>query len=242
MKKTYKDTDPLLRFIRMADRAIGRIFLVFLAAVAAFAIYAMLDLHQLTSRGAADAAPLHDCDKLLKTNPDFCGWLTLEGSRISQPVVQGKDNWEYLDKDFYGKYYAGGSLFLDSRNNRHFQDEYNIIYGHNMDGGAMFGNLDLYEDRNFFERHSRGLMETVRGNYKLTVFAVMKTDAYGIVFAPGRMTEDLKKMIRKQAICYRKTAFFSSDRVLALTTCTDTMDDSRTAVFCRMRPERSDEK
>ncbi len=32
-------------------------------------------------------------------NPDVCGWLTLDHTKIDYPVVQGTDNFEYLEKD-----------------------------------------------------------------------------------------------------------------------------------------------
>ena len=33
-------------------------------------------------------------DELLKINPDVIAWLTIDKTRIDQPVVQGKDDLE----------------------------------------------------------------------------------------------------------------------------------------------------
>ena len=36
--------------------------------------------------------------ELKAMNPDVCGWLTLDHTKIDYPVVQGTDNFEYLEK------------------------------------------------------------------------------------------------------------------------------------------------
>lgn len=35
-----------------------------------------------------------------------------------------------------------------------FSDLYNIIYGHNMNNGSMFGSLNKYKDEGFWKRTS----------------------------------------------------------------------------------------
>lgn len=40
-------------------------------------------------------------------------WLTIDDTKIDYPVMQGKDNTEYLNKDPYGDYALAGSIFLD---------------------------------------------------------------------------------------------------------------------------------
>ena len=36
--------------------------------------------------------------ELKAMNPDVCGWLTLDHTKIDYPVVQGTDNFEYLER------------------------------------------------------------------------------------------------------------------------------------------------
>ena len=52
----------------------------------------------------------------MKLNKDVVGWITIFDTHISYPVVQGKDNQEYLNKDVFGKFSFSGSIFLDYRN------------------------------------------------------------------------------------------------------------------------------
>ena len=66
---------------------------------------------------------------------DMAGWITIDGTDIDYPVMQGKDNNAYLNTDPFGNYSLTGSIFLDSRSSPDFSDEYSVIYGHHMDYG-----------------------------------------------------------------------------------------------------------
>ena len=86
-------------------------------------------------------------DDLQRINPDVCAWVTMDGTKIDGPIVQGDDNEEYLNKDVYGEYSLAGTLFLDTRCSRDFRDFNELIYGHHMEKHAMFGDRDLYLKR-----------------------------------------------------------------------------------------------
>lgn len=79
--------------------------------------------------------------ELKAMNPDVCGWLTLDHTKIDYPVVQGTDNFEYLEKDVLGNPSVAGSIFLDAKSDRNFHDFYTVIMGHHMQGRKMFGIL-----------------------------------------------------------------------------------------------------
>ena len=85
----------------------------------------------------------HSFSQLMRINPDTVAWLTMDGTHIDHPVVRSADNFDYLDRSFEGKYYAGGTLFMD-KGDRDPGDPYCIIHGHHMAGGAMFGDLNKY--------------------------------------------------------------------------------------------------
>lgn len=75
--------------------------------------------------------------------PDVREWLIIPGTNVDYPVLQsGKENPEfYLRRNYRGEYNINGSLFLQW--NCPAEDGLNrIIYGHNMNSGAMFGNLE----------------------------------------------------------------------------------------------------
>ena len=54
-----------------------------------------------------------DFDVLKKINPDVVSWITIPGTNIDYPVLQGKDNNQYLHKDMEGKDSSAGAIFLD---------------------------------------------------------------------------------------------------------------------------------
>ena len=178
----------------------------------------------------------HDFNELLEINPDTVAWITLDGTNIDYPVVKGKDNFEYLDKSFTGEFSAGGTLFLDSGNSRDFTDDYNIIHGHHMTNGKMFGDLDKFLDKPFFDAGRTGTLLTPKYDYDLNVIAVGEYDAYdGIVYTAGG-SPPLDKILRESL--YSSASLDEVDRVLALSTCVGDMSDSRIVVFCRMLNKR----
>ena len=96
--------------------------------------------------------------ELMKLNKDVVGWITIFDTHISYPVVQGKDNQEYLNKDVFGKFSFSGSIFLDYRNACDFTDSYSIIYGHHMEYGAMFGDVVEFKNDDYFQEHKTGAL------------------------------------------------------------------------------------
>lgn len=92
-------------------------------------------------------------DELLKINQDTIGWIRFspEPSIISYPIVQGKDNEEYLHKTFSAKENTLGAIFLNVDNNPNFSDKNSIVYGHRMRDGSMFRHIQDYDDKAFWE-------------------------------------------------------------------------------------------
>ena len=122
--------------------------------------------------------------QLKKKNPEVCAWVSIYGTGIDYPVVQAKDNEKYLKTDAEGEYSLAGAIFMDKDNDKHFTDFNTIIYGHNMAGNAMFGDISDYKDESFFLGHLTGnlYMEPYPGgegrDYGLKVLAFTEADAY----------------------------------------------------------------
>ena len=115
---------------------------------------------------------------LESVNADYRAWLTVYDSGIDYPVMQGPNDLYYAYHDIYGKESLTGSLYLAADNAPDFSDSYNLVYGHHMDNGAMFGALDLFRDQDYFDSHREALLITPSGVYDVTFFAVASTDAY----------------------------------------------------------------
>lgn len=176
----------------------------------------------------------HSFSQLLEVNPDTVAWITLDGTHIDHPVVRSADNFDYLDKSFEGKFYAGGTLFMD-KDNRSPEDPYCIIHGHHMAGGAMFGDLCKYLDKGFFDENCGGELLTPEYDYDIRVIASGVFNAYDRnVFRPGD-TVPLRYAVDK-AVNIRSIS--EPAHVLALSTCLDEMTDERAVVFCELTNKR----
>lgn len=112
---------------------------------------------------------------LIAENADCVGWLSVDGTNISYPVMHTpSDPQKYLRRNFYGKYSQSGVPFLDGRCD--LQSSNLIIYGHNMRNGTMFSDLKRYVDRDFLNAHRTVKFETADGVQTFIVTEVLKTN------------------------------------------------------------------
>ncbi len=122
-----------------------------------------------------------DWDSLKAQNPDIVAWIVFD-PEVDYPVVQGKDNNEYLHKSFYGKYSFSGCLFLSSLNKKDWSDRNNIIYGHNMDNGSMFGYNNKYYSKDYAKEHPYVYIYTPKGEYIYAISRDMITEDAGSAY------------------------------------------------------------
>lgn len=112
---------------------------------------------------------------LIAENADCIGWLSIDGTNISYPVMHTpSDPQKYLRRNFYGKYSQSGVPFLDGRCD--IRSTNLIIYGHNMRNGTMFSDLKRYVDGDFLNAHRTVEFETADGVQTFTVTEVLKTN------------------------------------------------------------------
>lgn len=221
------------RMWRTINKWIDRILLSVLLFLMVFVGSGLIDEIRFLREGTG-GIKYHSFAQLLEINPDTAAWLTMDGTHIDNPVVRSRDNFDYLDKGFDGKYYAGGTLFLDKDVNS-FEDRYCIIHGHHMAAGAMFGDLARYLEPGFFEENMSGILLAPDYDYDLTVFAAGVFDAYdGNIYKTG---EAVPASYIKENAANQRTAD-DPCHVLALSTCFDDMTDKRIIVFCSMTNKR----
>ncbi len=117
----------------------------------------------------------HNIQALIAENSDCIGWLSIDGTNISYPVMYTpSDPQKYLRRNFYGKYSQSGVPFLDERCS--LESTNLIIYGHNMRNGTMFADLKKYVDNDFLNAHRTVKFETADGIRYFTVTNVLKTN------------------------------------------------------------------
>ena len=186
-----------------------------------------------------DSVPLTG-STLAAVNSDYRAWLTLDNTIVDYPVMQAENDVYYASRDIYGESSLTGSIYLSAGNSGDLSDTYNIIYGHHMDANIMFGALDQYLTRSYFDSHRTGVLVASSGLYDLRVFAVLRTDAYDeTVYAPGNNVAAIISYLRNpgagaQTLILDDAAAAGAQRVVALSTCENLETDGRIVVFATM--------
>ena len=198
------------------------------------------DLMKLKPVKGEDTNP--SLQDLQKINADVCAWLTVDDTGIDYPVVRGKDDMEYINKDVYGDFALSGAIFLQSANQPDFSDPYNLIYGHHMSNGAMFGDVVEFADEEYFATHQTGTLYLPEKTCSITFFACVETDAmdsqiYGYITEPdvtGQM-QQLLQYVQEQAVQYRDIGVTPQDSVIALSTCAESATNGRVILLGKLQ-------
>lgn len=246
------------RFILKAANSFLSLIVVFSLSVAGlYAAYALWDNNRIYSAARdvqADMIKIKPVveeeggasfEELLAINPDVCAWVTLDNTRVDYPVLQGETNLTYINRDVYGSFALAGSIFLDCRNDKNFSEPYSLLYGHHMENSGMFGDLDLYKDKAFFEENTTGMLILPDRAYELEIFACLMTKASDdYIFAPDRWQADIDGLIayaeengmHLNKECIEKLGQMENPQVLAFTTCATEFTDARTIILAVMEP------
>ena len=114
---------------------------------------------------------------LKEKNPDFWGWIKIDDTALSYPVMHTPEEPEYyLRRDFEGVYSLRGVPFLDARCYDGCGNY--IIYGHYMKDGTMFGSLQAYAKPAYCEAHPTITLNTATGCADYTVMAAFYSQVY----------------------------------------------------------------
>lgn len=204
------------------------------AEKAAFSSYDLSQYRPQVENG--EPATLEDVEEI---NPDSRAWITIYGTHIDYPVTQGRDDLEYVNKDIYGKTSPTGSIYLTSQNNSDFSDPYNLMYGHHMDNGAMFGDVDAFQDAGFFNSHTKGILVTKDQVYDLELFGAVEDYAYNkTIYNPKRTGLAITDFVAANAVQKRNVGNIS--KVLALSTCDYGRTNGRDLAFFKVTPHEGD--
>lgn len=188
---------------------------------------------------------------MLDINSDYKGWLTIYGTQISEPVVQGETNETYLRTNINGEHAEAGTLFLDETTDLS-QDGNLIIYGHKMNDGTMFGTLDKFEDEEFFDNNGTVCWESEKGKEYYQIFALLVLPGYST--APDfidlqawnnvldeEQTADMLNTIADRASIFRGESFnLEKDKYLFLVTCDYSISNGRLVLVGRRLSKKSE--
>ena len=178
-------------------------------------------------------------ENLATQNKDYRGWLTIDGTKIAYPVMQDGDELYYAYHDMYGNSSLTGSIYMSAYNKADLSDDYIVIYGHHMDSRGMFGDLDKFLDKDFFDNNTGGSFTCLSGSYKLELWAVVLTDAYeDSVYDVGSLGfNDVVEFVNRYSRYIRPSALTNAKKIIALSTCRDTTTNGRLVVYFTLKEE-----
>lgn len=232
--------------ICVAEWILNKLMLIFFSVILLYGIYAVWDSVQIDRLADASQYEMYRPDdkmglsfeKLQKMNPEVFGWITISNTHIDYPLVQAENNHKYINTDAEGNFSLAGSIFLDYRNKKDFSDVNNIIYGHHMRRKKMFGELELFQDAKYFEKHRNGKLYYEGKWHKIELFAFLKVDANDpMIYNTNLKSEESQEYlnyIKRKSQNFKESDFKKQERFVTLSTCTSTTANGRYIVVARI--------
>ena len=169
----------------------------------------------------------YDFDKLKKINSDVVGFIEVDNTYVSYPIVKSDNNSYYLNHSFEKEINAMGSIFLDYRNDLDNLSKNNIIYGHGRLDNTMFGSLNnLLDSSNLDSKESYYItLSTPNSIMTFKIFSVYTIPKEGYYiktyFSSNKYFKEFLETIMKRSIYNFNTDVSTNDKILTLSTCKD---------------------
>lgn len=173
-----------------------------------------------------------------KLNPDYIFWISITDTAIDYPVVQGKDNDFYLINNFYKENSISGTIFLDFKNDPS-KDRNLILYGHNMRNGSMFSGINIFKEKEFFDKGTIKITNE-NGEKIYEVFSVFVEDTNKITLKNNFANENeyIEYInILKEKSYYSKDINNNFHSIITLYTCSYEFNNARTIVCATLKED-----
>ena len=237
--------------IRLANRIVDVSVLISIMSLVVVGSYAMWDSKQVYQTADTKRYEIYkptaeasggSFEELQEINPEVFAWLTVYGTNIDHPVVQGPDNMKYVNTNAEGQYSLSGAIFLDNRSSKDFSDFSSIVYGHHMEKSAMFGNIGAFADKQYFEARRYGMIYYGGREHGLEFFSFLQTDAYNdAIYRAGiEGQEDQQayiELLSQAALHTRGIRITTDDRIVLLSTCSANSTNGRDILLGRVTDE-----
>lgn len=121
---------------------------------------------------------LPEYETIYNKNKRLIGWIKIDDTIIDYPVMQTVNNEYYLDHNFYQEEDNNGCIFMDYQCDVVNGCDNIILYGHHMKSGKMFGTLNKYSQKSYYEEHPTIQFDTIyeKGTYQ--VMYVFRSKVY----------------------------------------------------------------
>ena len=115
---------------------------------------------------------------LQQENSDVVGFIEIENTNISYPVVQGKDNEYYMTHNYKREKSKNGAIFLDKDYDWNIPSNNYLIYGHNLNNGTMFQELLKYANESYYKNHPTISFTTADEECVYDIISVFRSKVY----------------------------------------------------------------
>lgn len=180
---------------------------------------------------------------LYTENSDFAGWLQIDDTKIDYPVMLTPNEPEYyLYRSFDKTSSRSGTPFISADSTT--DSDFFIIYGHNMKNGTMFGTLDAYANKSFWEAHPYISFTTATEERTYEIFATVETRilyqdevGYRYYFQVGDQSidsfDELVQWFQENACYDTGISPVYGEQILALSTCSYQKTNGRFLIVAR---------
>ena len=186
-----------------------------------------------------------DFNEMKEKFPHIVGWIYEEGTGIDYPVVQGPNNEYYLNRLANGKNNKLGAIFLDSTAQPDFSSPVSVIYGHEMKGGQMFGNLSYYRSQEFYDNYPTFTLFTETATFTIDLIGSYledgQTGSYPSTFENEKDFLSYLEKVRNKSFFQGKAKVEYKDKIIILSTCAYDFYDARLAVVGTIRQEEGNQ-
>ena len=166
-----------------------------------------------------------NCDTLLKENKDTIGYIHINNTNVSYPILQTDNNIYYLNHSFDKKRNKAGWIYLDYKNDINNLSDNTVIYGHARFDGTMFGSLKNVLSDYWLKNKDNYVIyiSTFKENMLFQIFSIytIEKENYYIKTSFDSDTEKREWLdtMKERNIAPISTEVNIDDKILTLSTC-----------------------
>lgn len=176
--------------------------------------------------------------ELKSQNADFIGWIKIDDTNINYPVMQSRTPNFYLRKNFNIEYSYYGTPYISELCSADKSDNL-IIYAHNMKDHQMFGDLEKYKSKDFYNSHRYIQFDTLNNQGTYEIISVFKTTADDFDYQNYTDFTDEEQFntfidkCKSLSLYDTETNAAYGDRLITLSTCEYSRKDGRLVVIAK---------
>lgn len=180
-----------------------------------------------------------DFAELKAQNDNVCGYITVDGTVVDYPVLRSDDSMAenfYLNHDWLKNYKFAGSIYMQKMNSADFSDNCTVLYGHNMLNGSMFAGIRKFRNAEFFEENKYITVYAPGHIFKYEIFSAFTYDDRHILNSFNFFNKTSFELFVNECMHPKSLETYHvresaapvwGDKIIVLSTCTDSYDDLR---------------